>query len=106
MREPDVLKTISGVRRVELRRWVARGWVAPERRDGDYWFREIDIARVQLVVQIRRDMAVSEDGVPTVLSLIDQVYGLRNELRRVGQAIEAQPDAVRKAIVEHARENS
>jgi len=51
-------------------------------------------------------MAVAEDGVPAVLSLIDQVYGLRNELRRVGQAIEAQPDTVRKAIAEHARKIS
>ena len=105
MRESDVLKTVSGIRRVELRRWIERGWVVPERRDGDYWFREIDVARVQLVVHIRQDMAVAEDGVPTVLSLIDQVYGLRNELRRVGQAIEAQPKALRKAIAEHARKN-
>ena len=106
MREPDVLKAVSGIRPVELRRWIERGWVLPERRDGDYWFREIDVARVQLVVQIRRDMAVAEDGVPTVLSLLDQVYGLRNELRRVGQAIEAQPTEVRKAITEHVRRNS
>lgn len=106
MREPDVLKAVPNIRRVELRRWIEQGWVMPERRDGDYWFREIDVARVQLVVQIRKDMAVAEDGVPTVLSLLDQVYGLRNELRRVGQAIEAQPNAVRKAIAEHVRQNS
>lgn len=106
MREPEVLKTVAGIRRVELRRWIERGWVMPERRDGEYWFREIDVARVQLVVQIRKDMAVAEDGVPTVLSLLDQVYGLRNELRRVGQAIEAQPNTVRKAIAEHVRQNS
>jgi chaperone modulatory protein CbpM len=106
MCELEVLKTVLGIRLVELRRWIERGWVAPERRDGDHWFREIDVARVQLVVQIRRDMAVAEDGVPAVLSLIDQVYGLRNELRRVGQAIEAQPDTVRKAIAEHARKIS
>jgi len=50
MCELEVLKTVLGIRLVELRRWIERGWVAPERRDGDHWFREIDVARVQLVV--------------------------------------------------------
>ena len=77
MREADVLKTVSGVRRAELRRWVERGWVLPERRNGEFWFREIDIARLRLVRQMRRDLAIAEEGLPTVLSLVDQVYGLR-----------------------------
>ena len=34
MRESELLKTVSNVRRVELRRWVEKGWVVPERRDG------------------------------------------------------------------------
>jgi len=81
MRESELLKTVSNVRRVELRRWVEKGWVVPERRDGEFWFREIDVARVQLVIEMRRDLAIAEDGIPTVLSLVDQVYGLRNQLR-------------------------
>jgi len=105
MREAEVLKMISGVRRVELRQWVARGWVLPERRQGELWFREIDIARLRLVRQIRRDMAIAEDGVPTVLSLMDQVYGLRKELRRLAEAVDAQPGQVKKAIADHMRES-
>lgn len=104
MREIEVLKMISGVRRVELRRWVEHGWVLPERRHGELWFREIDIARLRLVREIRRDMAIAEDGVPTVLSLMDQVYGLRKELRRLAEAVDAQPDQVKKAIADHMRE--
>jgi len=100
MREADLLKLISGLRRAELRRLVEYGWVVPERRGGDYWFREIDVARVRLVGQIRRDMSVSEDNVAPVLSLVDQVYGLRNELRRLARAVEAQPEGVRKSIAE------
>lgn len=106
MRESELLKTVSGVRRVELRRWVENGWVVPERRHGEVWFREIDVARVQLVVEMRRDLAIAEDGIPTILSLIDQVYGLRNELRRFGEAIQAQPGPVQKSIADHLRSNS
>ena len=103
MRESELLKIVSGVRRVELRRWVENGWVIPDRRGGDLWFREIDVARVQLVVEMRRDLAIAEDGIPTVLSLVDQVYGLRNQLRRLGEAIQAQPGEVQKAIAEQLR---
>jgi len=103
MRESELLKTVSNVRRVELRRWVEKGWVVPERRDGEFWFREIDVARVQLVIEMRRDLANAEDGIPTVLSLVDQVYGLRNQLRQLGEAIQAQPGDVRKAIADRLR---
>ena len=102
--EIDVLKIVSGVRRVELRRWVEQGWVLPETRGGELWFREIDVARLQLVREIRRDMAIAEEGVPTVLSLMDQVYGLRQELRRLAEAVDAQPGQVKKAIADHMRE--
>ena len=103
MRESELLKTVSNVRRVELRRWVEKGWVVPERRDGEFWFREIDVARVQLVIEMRRDLAIAEDGIPTVLSLVDQVYDLRNQLRQLGEAIQAQPGDVRKAIADRLR---
>lgn len=103
MRESELLKTVSNVRRVELRRWVEKGWVVPERRDGEFWFREIDVARVQLVIEMRRDLAIAEDGIPTVLSLVDQVYGLRNQLRQLGEAIQAQSGDVRKAIADRLR---
>ena len=103
MREQDVVRAVSGLRRAELRRWVAAGWVAPQRRDGEPSFRQIDVARLQMIVQVRRDMQIAEEGMPLVLSLVDQVYGLRNELRRLAEAIEAQPEPVRRAIAEHRR---
>jgi chaperone modulatory protein CbpM len=100
MRESELLKIVSNVRRVELRRWVEKGWVVPQRREGEFWFREIDVARVQLVIEMRRDFAIAEDGIPTVLLLVDQVYGLRNQLRQLGEAIQAQPGDVQKAIAD------
>ncbi len=103
MRERDVVRAVSGLRRAELRRWVAQGWVAPQRREGELRFREIDVARLQMIVHIRRDMRIAEESMPLVLSLVDQVYGLRNELRQLAEAIEAQPEPVRRAITRHRR---
>ncbi len=103
MREIDVVRVVGGLKRAELRRWVAAGWVAPQRRDGEPRYRQIDVARLQMIVQIRRDMRVAEESMPLVLWLVDQVYGLRNELRRLAEAVGAQPETVRRAITEHRR---
>lgn len=103
MREHEVVRVVTGLKRAELRRWVAAGWVAPQREDGEPRYREIDVARLQMIVQVRHDMRIAEEGMPLVLSLVDQVYGLRNELRRLAEAIEAQPEPVRQAIAAHRR---
>ncbi|MBN8898654.1 MAG: hypothetical protein J0H35_10795, partial [Rhodospirillales bacterium] len=71
---------------------------APAREIQDWEFEEIDIARVRLVYDLRRAMEVQEDTVPLVLSLLDQVYALRAELRSVLRAIDAQPAPVRESL--------
>ena len=82
----------------ELTGWVERGWVQPEAADSGWVFQEIDIARVRLIHDLRRDMDVGEDAIPLVLSLLDQVYELRARLKAVLRAVEAQPEEVRQAI--------
>ncbi len=82
----------------ELTGWIERGWVQPESADSGWVFEAIDIARVRLIHDLRRDMDVTEDAIPLVLSLLDQVYELRAQLKAVLLAVEAQPEAVRKAI--------
>ena len=73
----------------DLRRWVAEGHVRPDRRDGDLVFEEIDVARVQLILDLRDTLAVNEEALPVVLSLLDQLYALRRQLRRAGLEVDA-----------------
>lgn len=82
----------------ELTIWIERGWVRPEPAGAGWVFQEIDVARVRLIHDLRRDMDLTEDTVPLVLSLLDQVYALRGELRAVLRAVEAQPEPVRSAL--------
>ena len=85
---------------VELTTWIERSWVEPEPHgDGGWIFQEIDVARVRLIYDLRRDMAVAEDTVPLVLSLLDQVYELRAQLKSVTRAIERLPEPVRAQIL-------
>jgi chaperone modulatory protein CbpM len=82
----------------ELTGWIERGWVQPETAESGWVFQEIDIARVRLIHDLRRDMDIGEETIPMVLSLLDQVYELRARLKAVLHAVEAQPEGVREAI--------
>ncbi|MEA2756211.1 MAG: chaperone modulatory protein CbpM [Aliidongia sp.] len=85
---------------VELTSWVERSWVVPEPgADGGWLFHAIDVARVRLIYDLRRDMAVAEDTVPLVLSLLDQIYELRAQLKSVARAVDALPETVRAQIL-------
>tara|TARA_R110002072_G_scaffold127978_1_gene265546 strand:+ start:98 stop:433 length:336 start_codon:yes stop_codon:yes gene_type:complete len=97
--ERDVLTRVRRVRLQELRLWVQEGWVRPANGDNGPRFDELDVARVRLVRDLRRDLSVPSDTVPVILSLLDQVHGLRRELRSLAEAVDAQPEETRKAIV-------
>ncbi len=98
MRLEAVLELVPGLVQAELEDWVARGWVLPAGEAPEWVFAEIDVARVRLVLDLRHGMGVDEEALPLVLSLLDQVYGLRRRLRAVMAAAEAQPDPVREAL--------
>ena len=99
MGEKEILDFFLGLRRETLHVWVERGWVMPERRDrGGYRFHEIDVARVGLIYEFSTELELDEDAMDVILSLLDQVHGLRHQLRRLADAVSAQPEDVRQRI--------
>ena len=94
----EILVRYRGLERRELLRWVEERWVLPERRDESWVFHEVDVARVELILEFRRDFAVDDEAMPLVLSLLDQVYSLRRQMRRLCDAVAAQPQEVQSAI--------
>ena len=98
-----LLGQFSGLDRIELLRWVENRWVLPERQGGSWVFHEVDIARVELILEIRREWALDDETMPLVLGLLDQVYELRRQLRRLCEAVEAQPAESRYAIASNLR---
>jgi chaperone modulatory protein CbpM len=96
--ETELLRTMRELRRETLHVWIERGWLSPVREDGDFRFRDIDVARARLIEEFRRDLALGDDALDVVLPLIDQLHGLRRELRRMAEAVSAEPDEVRQRI--------
>src|SRR6185437_16586804 len=99
MRFTAIIAMFPEVRETELVAWIDRGWVRPEGVSPDWDFAEIDVARIRLIHDFRHVMAVPEETMPLVLSLLDQVYTLRGQMRAVARAVEGQPEPVRAAIM-------
>ena len=97
----EVVRLLGRVDRVELTHWIEVGWVTPERREREEpAFSELDVARVCLICDLRHDLAVEEETMPLVLSLLDQIYTLRRQMNVLSGALRQQPEEVRRAILE------
>ena len=94
----DLLPRCKGLDRRELVRWVENRWVLPERQDRTWIFQEVDVARVELILEIRSEFAIEDDAVSLVLGLLDQVYDLRRQLGRLCDAVAAQPPEIQAAV--------
>ncbi|HVZ08378.1 hypothetical protein [Rhodopila sp.] len=103
MQIANVLTLFPDLREAEVLAWVERGWICPARDGEAILFEEIDIARIRLVRDLRYGMAVEEETVPLVLSLIDQLYDLRHRMRAIARAVETQDDRVRTAVLDALR---
>jgi chaperone modulatory protein CbpM len=67
--------------RHSLDMWIAAGWLVPPQTDPELMFSDIDIARAQLIRDLREDLGVNDEGVSVVLHLIDQMHGLRRSMQ-------------------------
>lgn len=95
-----VVIRISGLQRADLDRWIVHQLVLPDLASGRYFFREIDVARVRLILELRDDLMVNEDALPIVLSLLDQLYDVRRRMRELGNALgQTIPLEARQAVM-------
>ena len=97
-----VVTRTPGLEQQELERWIVENWVRPEQEGGEYLFHDVDVARVELILELRHELDIDEVAIPLVLSLLDQVYDLRRRMRQLGEALsEIAPDDVQRALAEH-----
>ena len=61
-------------------------------------FSEADMARVALIRDLEDKLGFDEEQVPVLLNLIDQIHGLRAELKTMLDALEALPEEVRATV--------
>lgn len=97
--ERTVVSQIDRLTLRELRLWVREGWVRPATGEPGPYFDEVDLARVQLICDLQKDLSLPEASMPTILALIDRLHQTRRELRWLAEALEEQSEEVRLSVI-------
>lgn len=83
----------------EVARWIAAAYLRAHGEPGAWAFEEIDAARLRLIVSLTRELAVEEETLPVVLSLVDQLYDLRRKMLKVDAAFSEFPPEVKARLL-------
>lgn len=85
---------------VQLDLWIEQGWLIPETTGEQRQFRDADLARARLILDLMGNMGVNEAGVDVVMDLIDQLHGLRGTMGKLMTAISKQDRDVQRRLFE------
>ena len=70
----------AGLDQETLQLWVEEEWLIPGRSAHGFTYTEMDLARVNLIRDLKDNMGVNEEGLGVILHLLDQMHGLRRTL--------------------------
>ena len=98
--EEELIKAIARLTSDRLTEYLAAEIVIPEQSDQGLVYHSIDVARLELACELHDQYDMEADALSMMISLIDQMHGLRAELREVLNAVEAQPEPVRQQLIE------
>lgn len=98
--EQDVVAVVHRLTPEKLTRFVEARFVVPAQGSSGKVFRRIDVARLELLCELSDEFEMPDDSVDLVMSLVDQLHGVRGELQAVMQALESESGEVRSRVVE------
>jgi len=75
----------------------AEGWIRPLAK-AERAFTEADMARAALIRDLEDKLGFDEDQVPVLLNLIDQIHGLRVELKTILEVLDDLPEEMRATV--------
>jgi chaperone modulatory protein CbpM len=60
--------------------WIEDEWLIPARTADELAFTDMDLARANLIHDLKDKMGVNDEGLGVVLHLLDQMHALRHAL--------------------------
>jgi chaperone modulatory protein CbpM len=60
--------------------WIRESWICPDCTAPERTFSDMDLARANLIRDLKTNMGVNDEGLDVILHLIDQMHGLRKAL--------------------------
>ena len=100
----ETLALVDDLGPEQLQRYIRAGVVAPVQSAQGPRFRELDSARLHLVADLAEGYDLDEEALALVLSLIDQLHGLRGDMRAILDAVAREPVETRVRLKTAIRE--
>ena len=89
MTERDFLER-THLDRPTLEVWIREEWIVPDRTTPERAYSDMDLARANLIHDLKHNMGVNDEGLDVILHLIDQMHGLRKALAEALASIKQQ----------------
>lgn len=96
--EDEVVAAITGLTQARLVRLVQSEIVWPVAGPAGPVYRRLDVARIELALDLTDRFEMSDDALGVVMTLLDQLHGVRADLRSVLSAIAREPAEVRRRL--------
>ena len=81
--------SIVGMNHEMLGICVEEAWLIPSGSAADQVFSDVDIARARLISDLQVDLGVNHEGIGVILSLVDQLYGMRKAMAELTLTVRA-----------------
>lgn len=104
--EAEVVEAVGRLTVVQLRSFIEAEIVTPTQTERGPEFRQVDLARLELLSELAEDFEMHPDALGVVMTLLDQLHGLRASLRSVMDAVAREPDEVRQRILAAIRDTA
>lgn len=96
--EADLIETVAALTPDRLVEFCRLQIVIPVNTQDGPRYRAIDVERVTLLCELGDDLDMNEDAVVIIMSLLDQLHGLRADMSRVMDAVAGEDAEVRRRI--------
>ena len=94
----EVLELLPEIGRPQLDHYIRAGVVVPVQSQTGPLLRELDIARLHLVLDLTDGYHLDDEALALVLSLVDQLHGLRGDMRAMLDAVAREPVETRMRL--------
>ncbi|MDO5603959.1 MAG: hypothetical protein Q4G25_02245 [Paracoccus sp. (in: a-proteobacteria)] len=99
----ELIATIEELTAPRLSHYIEIQVIRPVLSEAGETYREIDRARLRLLCSLSDDYGLDGDALSLMMSLLDEMHGLRGEMRAVMAALAEEPDEARARITTRIR---
>ncbi|MEY8841263.1 hypothetical protein AB9K41_19720 [Cribrihabitans sp. XS_ASV171] len=101
--EEEVIARVSALTPGRLVAYRHARIVVPMEAERGEVYEGLDLARLELACELHDHYEAEAEAIGLMISLIDQLHGVRAELRELTRALEEEPEEVRGRIAEVIR---